>query len=457
MKKFSIALLTLVLLAAFALPAVADTAPNEPLHPGAPGAEGRRTPIVAAIEKARPAVVSVYAQVRVETRGGSPFRNNPFHDQFFDQFFFDRWPQQSRQSVVLGSGVIIDGARGLIVTNDHVVQNAQSLIVTLSDGRELPAEVVGADPRFDLALLSVKTPKPLPDLKLGDSDDLMIGETVIAIGNPRGLSHTATTGVISATSRTINVPDSNQPLTDLIQTDAAINPGNSGGPLLNINGEIIGLNTAIMGRGGEGLGFAIPANQIRRIVTRLARGDKNSAYLDLGLELAESGRPVRGETGCLVVDVKSGGPGAAGGLKKGDLLMKLDGSPTSTIADYEMIVSSLVPGQTIEAEIRRDDRPLTLTLTPKTISETEALNLAWALYGLKVNERQGRLVLERPADRSPAQGLGLQEGDLLLAFGGQELTSRADLARAVLETRFQTTVPLAIQRGRVLHRTLISR
>ena len=452
--KVSLAGLALAILALGVGTAAADDSAYQPLKPGAPGAEGRRTPIVRAIEKARPAVVSVYAQISV--RGGSPFRRDPFHDEFFNRFFGDMWQPRARQGTSLGSGVVIDGPRGLVVTNDHVVEGATSITVTLSDGRELPAEVLGADRRFDLAVLKVKSPKPLPELTLGDSDDLMIGETVIAIGNPFGLSHTATTGVISATGRTVPGGGGKDTLNDLIQTDASINPGNSGGPLLNVNGDIIGINTAIHAR-GEGLGFAIPSGQVKRITARLMRGDVNTAALDLGLELAESGRPKRGETGCLVVDVKPGGPGAAGGLKKGDLLMTLDGSPTSTIADYEMILSSLAAGQPVKAEVDRDGRRMVLNLTPKGISEAEALNLAWTLFGLKVYEKQGFLLLERPADRSPAQNLGLREGDILLSFAGRDLANRSDLAQAILDTRFQNEAPLTIQRGRTMYRTTISR
>jgi S1-C subfamily serine protease len=425
----------------------------EPLNPGLAGTAGRRTPIVAAIEKARPAVVSVYAQVLVQ--GGSPFPRSPFHDEFFDRFFGDMWAPRARQGTTLGSGVIIDGARGLVVTNEHVVRGAAQIKITLSDGRELAATVLGADPRYDLAMLRVDTKKPLPQLVLGDSGGLMIGETVIAIGNPFGLTHTATTGVVSAVGRTVPGVGRNESLKDLIQTDASINPGNSGGPLLNINGEIIGINTAILER-GEGLGFAIPSDKVRRIATRLLRGD-SGADLDLGLELAESGRPGQGEPACLVTALESGGPAAAGGLEKGDLLLSLDGSPTATLADYEMILSSLKPGQGVTAEVSRGGQSLRLTLTPRQFTEAEALKLAGRLYGLKTREVRGRLRLESPPDRSPAAGLGLREGDFLLTFGGRNLAGQPDLARAVLENRFQNAVPIAVQRGRILYQLTLPR
>ena len=433
--------------------AQADSSAYEPLNPALPGQAGRRTPIVAAIENNRPAVVSITAEVTTTVSRGTPFRRSPFQDEFFDRFFNDMWGPRVRRNTSLGSGVIIDGQEGIIVTNNHVVQGASSITVTLSDARELSAELLGSDPRFDLAVLKINNPKALPQIKMGDSDSLMIGETVIAIGNPIGLSHTATTGVISATGRTLNTNDG-ETLQDIIQTDAAINPGNSGGPLLNINGDMIGINTAIV-QGATGLGFAIPSNQVKRITARLLRGDFK--HLDLGLELAESGRPQRGETGCLVIEAKAGGPAQQGGLKKGDMLMKLDGSPTSTLSDYEIILSSLTAGQNVAAEVLRDGKVLNLALRPREITEKEALDLAWTLYGLKVTEQQGRLVLSQPADRSPALLQGLRNGDILLALDGTEMRTKSDLAEAILNGRFKSSAKIIVQRGRSILRGTLSR
>jgi len=453
-KKNLELLIVFLLLTLGAGPALADTSAYEPLRPGAPGREGRRTPIVAAIDKALPAVVSV--NVQLDTGRNTQYRRDPFHDEFFDRFFGDLGPRRSRPSVSFGSGVIIDGDKGLVVTNEHVVRGAESITVSLTDGRELPAEIVGADARFDLAVLKVKSQKPLPGLSLGNSDEVMIGETVIAIGNPFRLSHTATTGVVSATGRTIQGSANSEALQGLIQTDASINPGNSGGPLINIDGEVIGINYAIRA-GAEGLGFAIPSDRVKRIYARLARGEAGGQALDLGLELAEAGRPQRGETGLLVLEAKAGGPADKGGLKKGDMLMSLDGSPTATMNDYEVVITSLAPGQAVKAEVMRGDRPVTLNLTPQAISQAEALDLAWRLYGLKGSESQGRLALERPADNSPAAGLGLREGDVLLRIGSTNISGKADLAKAMLENRFNTSIGLAVQRGRMIYQATLSR
>lgn len=443
-----------LILTVLAGPAFGNTSAYEPLRPGAPGKEGRRTPIVAAIEKALPAVVSV--NVKLDTGRNTQYRRDPFHDEFFDRFFGDMRQRRSRPSVSFGSGVIIEGDKNLVVTNEHVVRGAESITVTLTDGRELPAEIVGADARFDLAVLLVKSSKPLPGLKLGNSDELMIGETVIAIGNPFRLSHTATTGIVSATGRSIQASANSDALQDLIQTDASINPGNSGGPLINIDGEIIGINYAIRA-GAEGLGFAIPSDKVKRIYARLARGEVGAQALDLGLELAEAGRPQKGETGLLVLQAKSGGPADKGGVKKGDMLMSLDGSPTATMNDYEVVISSLAPSQTVKAEVVRDNNTVALNLTPKAISEAEALDLAWRLYGLKAYESKGALTLERPADNSPAAMLGLREGDVLLRIGSTNITKKSDLAKAMIENRFSTSIALAVQRGRMIYQATLSR
>ncbi|MGL4209232.1 MAG: trypsin-like peptidase domain-containing protein [Candidatus Adiutrix sp.] len=422
----------------------------EPINPEGQGINSRRTPIVAAIEKAGPAVVSIYVQTHGRTGRGS------FHDDFFDRFFNDMWQRRGRPDISLGSGVIIDGARGVLVTNEHVIRDAARITVTLSDGRELPAEILGADPAYDLAVLAVSSHSPLPQVTLGDSETLMIGETVIAIGNPFGLSHTATTGVVSALGRTVPGPGSEGGLKNLIQTDASINPGNSGGPLINVEGLLIGLNTAILAR-GEGLGFAIPAEHVRRITTSLLREPHDALAFDFGLELAEAGRPQKGENACLVIGVDPKGPAYSAGIRKGDMLLKLDGSSTTLISEYEMILRSLEPGTPVEAEIRREKQILVLTVTPRPITENEALELLWQFYGLKGEIEEGFVVLGAPRSNSPAATAGLRPGDVLLALGGLELKSQNDLAVAALKGRFKNEISLAAKRGRTIYRLTLRR
>jgi S1-C subfamily serine protease len=226
----------------------------------------RRTPVVQAVEKVSPSVVNISTQAAVPERSNpfSMFEGDPFFDSFFRDFF-EHSPRRQNVNTSLGSGVIIN-ARGYVVTNWHVVEKATSMTVTTGDDKTFEAVLAGADPQSDLAVLKIDSNVPFDPIPLGDSDRLLIGETVIAIGNPFGLSHTVTTGVISALNRSIRTGEA--VYENFIQTDASINPGNSGGPLLDIHGRLIGINTAIYGR-AEGIGFAIPVNTARRIVDEL--------------------------------------------------------------------------------------------------------------------------------------------------------------------------------------------
>jgi S1-C subfamily serine protease len=224
----------------------------------------RETAVVKAVRQVSPAVVNISSayEVRKRTSPFSGFGLNPFFDEFFRDFFDPRF-ERRQQNTSLGSGVIIDGEKGLILTNAHVIQKTGTIKVVLQDERDFEARIVGADPDSDLAVLKIDSKDRLPAIKMGSSEDLMIGETVIAIGNPFGFSHTVTTGVISAVNRSIRAQD--RVYHDFIQIDASINPGNSGGPLLNINGDLIGINTAIYAK-AQGIGFAIPIGKARKII-----------------------------------------------------------------------------------------------------------------------------------------------------------------------------------------------
>lgn len=237
----------------------------------------RTTPTVRVVQAAGPAVVNISTRTRVQTR---LFRSG---DEAMDRFFEEFFQPMQREQTSLGSGFILDGARGLIVTNSHVVSAAHEVAVQLADKRVFPAQVVGADPQSDLAVLRITPQGPLPQLKLGDSEQIMIDEKGIADGNPFGLSHTVTVGVISALRRKVYTAH-DQWMQDLIQIDASINPGNSGGPLLNADGEVIGINTAIFQQ-AQGIGFAIPVNRVRRVVEDLVRyGEVMPAWLGLEMQ-----------------------------------------------------------------------------------------------------------------------------------------------------------------------------
>ena len=288
-------------------------------------------------EKLSPAVVNISTVQKSARRGERPFRgfqspfrerepfgNDPFRE-FFERFFGDA-PPKGRQS--LGSGFIIN-PQGLIITNNHVIEEADKITIVLFDEREFEAQVIGRDAKTDLALLKVQTNVALPTVPLGDSSTLRIGEWVMAIGNPFGLSHTVTVGIVSAKGRIIGAGQYD----DFIQTDASINPGNSGGPLFNTRGEVIGINTAIIA-GGTGIGFAIPVNLAKELLPQLHdKGKVTRGWLGVMIqkvtpELAQSFR-IQQPSGALVADVIEGSPAAKGGLQRGDVITSFDGVDNS--------------------------------------------------------------------------------------------------------------------------------
>ena len=294
-------------------------------------ADHRRTPVVKAVEAVSPSVVNI--TVIKKRAAGS---RSPFGDPFFDQFFNDFYGKQPQQSQSLGSGVIINGAEALVLTNAHVIASGGEITVRLNDGREFKAELVGSDTDFDLAVLKLNKAANLPQVVMGDSDDIYIGETVIAIGNPFGYSHTVTTGVVSALNRPMKT--SNGAYGSFIQTDAAINPGNSGGPLLNIHGKLIGINTAIHAR-AEGIGFAIPVNKAKFVVAELLNTG-HVAPIWLGLFGQDIDQPtaryfkLKNLKGMLVSEVYPSTPAAKAGIKPGDIILAVNGRGISNKDDY---------------------------------------------------------------------------------------------------------------------------
>ncbi len=289
----------------------------------------RRDAVVEVVQKVSPAVVYIGTEQEVESR----FRGR----RSFLEDFFGGAASSGRRVQGLGSGAIID-ATGIIVTNEHVIRGASAIHVVLADGRTLEAEVLGSDSANDLAVLKVSSKQPLPTAKLGTSSDLMIGETVVAIGSPFGLSKTVTAGVVSAVGRTFRAEDG-RVYNDFVQTDAAINPGNSGGPLLNVDGEIIGINTAIFAS-AQGIGFAIPADKVRRIVDELTRfGKVRPAWvgidtLDLPPQIAAQLGWDR-SYGALVASVEPGSPAEQAGVQRGDVVAEMGGSRITDAEDFD--------------------------------------------------------------------------------------------------------------------------
>src|SRR5215471_12758996 len=288
----------------------------------------RRDAIVEVVQKVSAAVVYIGTEHIIEPR---------YRGSFFDEFLGIP-SERRRQSVQsLGSGVIIDPA-GIIVTNDHVIHGAAAIHVVLADGRQLEAEVVGSDAENDVAVLKIQSKSPLPAAKLGTSSDLMIGEAAIAIGSPFGLKKTVTTGVVSAVGRSFKADG--RVYNDFIQTDASINPGNSGGPLLNIDGEVIGINSAIFAS-GQGIGFAIPADKVRRIVTELTQfGKVRPAWIGIEAENihASVARSLGWDRsyGAVVAGVDSGSPAEKVGIQVGDIIEEVAGTQVEDAEDFNV-------------------------------------------------------------------------------------------------------------------------
>lgn len=396
-----------------------------------PSQQSRRTPVVDAVNRAAPSVVSIFSEQKPQY--------NPFG-------FFGLEDDDETGRTSLGSGVIVD-PRGLIVTNEHVVAGAAKIRVLLADGRELPATLVGADQSFDLAVLKIeavgkdnKEPKDLPSLKLGTASDLMIGETVIAIGNPFGLSHTVTSGVISALHRMVRAK--NRTYEDFIQIDAQINPGNSGGPLLNVNGELIGINTAVHS-GGPGIGFAIPIDRARTIVNDLLQFGR-VRYGFVGVRVAPIHERRRQATGVLVTEVDAGSPAEKAGLQPGDVITHIGDEATVSVERFWDRVHRILAGEDVRVRLTRGEVSVhTTALDPREMSQRAKKRL-----GLDVVDAQGRAVLvQKVSQGSIADRIGFQPGDAILQIGARQIRSQNDFVTALGEIRPGTDTVMLVFRG----------
>ncbi len=411
------------------------------------GREVRTTPVVAAVRTVAPAVVNITSARKASGRGGmGPL----FDDELFRHFFGPGMPEPQRQSEEsLGSGVIIDGAKGLVLTNAHVIAGGASIKARLLDGRVLVATLVGSDPDFDVAVLRLTGGGDLPQAAMGDSADIMIGETAIAIGNPFGYTNTVTTGVISAVGRSLK--HEGGAYADLIQTDTAINPGNSGGPLINLAGEVIGINMAIQA-GAEGIGFAIPINKARRVVEQIVGGGRVSpAWLGL------AGQDVDVRTaryfnldrprGLLVTDVAKGSAAEQAGLKPGDLLVAAGGTELDGKDQYLGVLRTWPVGETLPLSVRRGKEEIRLSAVPTAFSDKEAVAVAGERWGMAVSFGKGGVTVSGVTPGSPAARLGLRPGDVLIQIGGEKLPGQKEFTRAVYLARMHRTVLVMIARG----------
>ncbi|MDA0997689.1 MAG: Do family serine endopeptidase, partial [Proteobacteria bacterium] len=391
---------------------------------------------------------------------GSPF------EEFFKEFFDRNHPQQrSRKSTSLGSGFIIDSAGGYVVTNNHVIQDAEEITVILHDNTRLKAELVGRDLKTDLAVVKVKAEKKLPETKFGNSDMIDVGDWVIAIGNPFGLGGTVTAGIISARGRDIQAG----PYDDFLQTDASINRGNSGGPMFNLDGEVIGINTAIFSPtgGSVGIGFAIPSNVASPVIAQLIKhGKVKRGWLGVHIqtvtdEIAES-LGLGKTTGALVSSVIKDSPAEAAGFKSGDVVLQFNGRNIDEVRRLTRTVADTEPNQTVDAEVWRDGKKKTLKVkvgeikeeaqkvasasaakTPDADRAIDALGLRVASLNDKLREKfgldaksKGVIVTNVDGD-GPAAEKGLKAGDRIIQVSQADVTNPADVERKVEEAKAQ--------------------
>ncbi|MGB9820999.1 MAG: Do family serine endopeptidase [Pseudothermotoga sp.] len=350
-----------------------------------------QSPVVAVVEQCAPAVVKVEA-VKYTT---SPYFD-PFMEEFFKRWFGYNPFGGTQQTTSLGSGFIFD-KQGYILTNEHVVSGSKNITVTLLDGKTYKAEYIGGDSELDIAVLMITPDKDLPVVEFGDSDNLRIGEWAIAIGNPLGFQHTVTIGVVSATGRRISKPDGSGYYTNLIQTDAAINPGNSGGPLLNIHGQVIGINTAIINpQEAVNLGFAIPINTVKRFIDQLiTTGKAQKAYLGVRLmtvteDLAKA-MGLKVNQGVLVVQVLENSPADKAKFQENDVIVKFDNVSVTSDAELVSLIHSHVPGDVVTIVVNRSGKEITLTVTlgSSVEEDTEPTQAAQEFLGLIVDEITG--------------------------------------------------------------------
>ena len=436
----------------FAHPAVEAAAvpTTAPESPDATPVPGKSLPsFVSLVDAVSPAVVHVKVVSVVKTgvpNGGFQW---PFgEDSPFPGFRFPPSQPPSGRQLGSGSGFIIR-KDGIVLTNNHVVENAKEIKVGLSDGREFPAKVLGTDPKTDLAVLKIDAKTDLPVAQLGDSDALKVGEWVVAIGNPFGLDNTVTAGIVSAKGRSIG----NGPYDQFIQTDAPINPGNSGGPLFNQRGDVIGINTAIFSQSGGniGIGFAVPINVAKELVPQLeTEGHVTRGWLGVSIqkltpELAES-MGVKETQGALVAEVTPGSPAAKAGFKTGDLITSYDGKKLVEHGGLPSLVAATPVGTTVPVEVLRDGASKTLEVTVAKLADDEVRDSAApgkARWGLALRELTPEERAERGVEAgqgvlvtsvepgSPAEDAGLHAGDIVLQANRKAVASVDALRKEV--------------------------
>jgi serine protease Do len=422
----------------------------------------------------KPAVVNISTSKTIKTQGiPSPFFNDPFFKRFFgDEFGHPAIPREHKEAS-LGSGVIVN-EEGYIVTNNHVIKDADEINVKLGDKREFKGKVVGADPKTDIAVIRIDA-KHLPVLKLGDSDKLRVGETILAVGNPFGLNQTVTSGIVSATGRAnMGIED----YENFIQTDAAINPGNSGGAMVNISGELVGINTAIFSTSGGymGIGFAIPSNMVKVVMDSLIkRGKVIRGWLGVSIqpiseELAKQFK-LKDRKGALIADVVEGSPAEKAGLKRGDVIIELNGNTVEDTTSLRNAVAAIEPGTTADLKFIRDGKVETAKITISELTP-EAQKAASGNYnnmlkGVDVQDlnhavkkdlgipgRVTGVIVTSVDENSPAAGV-LQQNDVIMEVNRKKVNNAKDYEAVVARIGQNQGVLLLVYRnGSVIYITL---
>ncbi|MDY6971510.1 MAG: DegQ family serine endoprotease [Thermodesulfobacteriota bacterium] len=458
------------ILATLLIPVTALDAQTTSLLPTAPGSFSEL------VKEARQSVVNISAVKIIKGRRQTPFHfespfgpNDPFRD-FFDQFFRDQVPREFRQQS-LGSGFII-GEDGFILTNNHVVEKTDEIMVKLADEREFKAKIIGKDPKTDLALIRIETSQPLKSLPLGDSDELEVGDWVVAIGNPFGLGNTVTAGIVSAKYRNIGASSYD----NFIQTDAPINPGNSGGPLLNTAGEVIGINTAIFSQSGGsiGIGFAVPISMVKDLLPQLKKGKVVRGWLGVVIQKItpdlKDKFDLKDEKGALVADVTAEGPADKAGIKRGDVIVSFDGQDIKEMKDLPYIVASTPIDKSVAVEVIRKGRKKAFQIEvgelkeekeheevaekkPKLGMTLEEITPQMARnYGLS---QSSGLVVVHVEGNTAAEEAGIMRGDIILEMDQAPVKKLDEFQRRIQGYENDDTILLLVKRrGATLYLTL---
>jgi serine protease Do len=416
------------------------------------------------VKKSSPSVVNIIALkiIRTPDQGASPFGSDDPMRDFFERFFGQQMPQEYRQNA-LGTGFVID-REGFILTNNHVVEQTEELKVRLSDEKEYEAQIIGRDPKTDLALIKIDAQKPLIPLTLGDSDSLEVGDWVVAIGNPFGLGNTVTAGIVSAKYRQIG----GGPYDNFIQTDASINPGNSGGPLLDMDGKVIGVNSAIFSQSGGniGIGFAIPINMAKQLLPQLREGKVRRSWLGVMVQNVtpelKSKLGLGTDEGALVSDVVSGGPAEKAGIKRGDVILQFDGQVIRSSRDLPFIVASTPIGKKVGVDVMRENQRIHLQVkTEELKEETEAAppSKTPPHLGIEVQDitpemaknydlsRTSGVIVVRVENGSPAEEAGMAAGDIIVEIDKKPVGDIEALNNLLTGVEEGDTILFLIDRG----------